>query len=81
MPQARQGAGGFRRLIMGRKSCTDYRFVLIVLVTALTTVVYWIGNFERERNVYGLNPGICFGLNPDHCLLPGYFCEKVKGSI
>lgn len=39
---------------------------LIGLVTALTAVVYWIGNFERERNVYVVSTRASVsGLNPE----------------
>ncbi len=39
---------------------------LIGLVTALITVVYWIGHFERERNVYVVSTRASVsGLNPE----------------
>jgi len=39
---------------------------LIALVMALTAIVYWIGNFERERNVYVVSTRASVsGLNPE----------------
>jgi phospholipid/cholesterol/gamma-HCH transport system substrate-binding protein len=53
---------------------------LIVLVTALTTVVYWIGNFERERNVYVVSTRASVsGLNPESTVFyRGISVGKVK---
>lgn len=39
---------------------------LLVLITALTVTVYWIGDFERERNIYVISTrGSVSGLNPE----------------
>ena len=39
---------------------------LLVLITALTVTVYWIGNFEREHNIYVISTrGSVSGLNPE----------------
>lgn len=67
MPQARRERARFKRLIMGRENhALITGLFLIVLVTALTTVVYWIGNFERERNVYVVSTRASVsGLNPE----------------
>jgi len=39
---------------------------LIVFVTAVTAIIYWIGHFERERNVYVISTRQSVsGLNPE----------------
>ncbi|MDD5578438.1 MAG: MlaD family protein [Methylobacter sp.] len=39
---------------------------LIILVTAVTAIIYWIGHFERERNVYVISTRESVsGLNPE----------------
>ncbi|MGR9045658.1 MAG: MlaD family protein [Gammaproteobacteria bacterium] len=39
---------------------------LMVLITALSVAVYWIGNFERERDLYVISTrGSVTGLNPE----------------
>jgi len=39
---------------------------LIVLVTAVTLIIYWIGHFERERNIYVVSTRESVsGLNPE----------------
>ncbi|MGR9115329.1 MAG: MlaD family protein [Gammaproteobacteria bacterium] len=39
---------------------------LLVLITALTAVVYWIGSFEKEREIYVVSTqGSVSGLNPE----------------
>ena len=39
---------------------------LIVFVAAVTAIIYWIGHFERERNIYVISTRESVsGLNPE----------------
>jgi phospholipid/cholesterol/gamma-HCH transport system substrate-binding protein len=81
MPQVCRERARIKRLIMGRENhALITGLFLIVLVTALTTVVYWIGNFERERNVYVVSTRASVsGLNPESTVFyRGISVGKVK---
>jgi len=52
---------------MGRdKHALITGFFLIVFVAAVTAIIYWIGHFERERNIYVVSTRESVsGLNPE----------------